>query len=70
MADMQESASHHVDDLSTPGSTAKLIDHIRQDVQIDEKTPVEFHNCVLNDKVKPYRSNIFKKIRCASYSNV
>ena len=58
MPDMQESASHHVNDLATPGFTAKLKDHIRQDVQIDEKTQDEIHNCVLNDKLKPYRPNV------------
>ena len=49
MPDMQETASHHANDLATPGFTAKLINHIRQDVQIDQKTQNEIHNYVLDD---------------------
>ena len=68
MPDMQESASHHVNDLATPGFTAKLKRHIRQDVQIDDKTQDEIQNCVLNDKLKPYRPNIFEKLHdCAFF---
>ena len=68
MPDMQETASHHANDLATPGFTAKLINHIRQDVQIDEKTQDEIHNCVLNDKLKPYRPKIFEKLHdCAFF---
>ena len=65
---MQESASHHVNDLLTPGFTAKLIDHVRQDVQIDVKTQIDIHNCVFNGKLKPYRPNIFEKLHdCAFF---
>ena len=71
MPDMQESASHHVNDLSTPGFTAKLIGHIRQDVEIDEKTQIEIHNCAFNGKLKLYRPNIFEKLRdCAFFKSL
>ena len=62
MPDMQESASHHVNDLATPGFTAKLINHTRQDVQIDEETQGEIYNCVLNDKLKPCGAKIFELV--------
>ena len=58
----------HIKDSSTPGFTAKLMDHIRQDVQMNEKTQLKIHNCVLNDKLKPYRRNIFEKLHdCAFF---
>ena len=62
MPDMQESASHHVNDLATPGFTAKLTNHMRQDVQIEEKARGKIYNCVLNDNLKPYRPKIFEKL--------
>ena len=69
MPDMQEIASHHANDLATPGFTAKLKDHISQDVLIDNKTQDELQNGVLNDKLKPYRPNIFQKLWHSPFQN-
>ena len=36
--------------------------------QVMKKTQDEIHNCVLNDKLKPYRPNIFEKLHdCAFF---